>query len=97
MSASLWYRHELLWTSRIPFLDQSGMYCFKFARIFTGKYERLGENAALLRVGALMFAARDDRIIHPAIVLEYWRNRVVRPPQKGLNKRRLLEAPSLRG
>ena len=31
----------------------------------------------LLRVRAFMFAARDDRIIRPIIVLEYWWNRVI--------------------
>jgi hypothetical protein len=50
------------------------MQSFKFARIFTGQNERLGEDAVLLRVRAFALAARNGRIIQPAIVLEYWWN-----------------------
>lgn len=60
-------------TRRIPFLDQPAMYCFEFARIFTGKNERLGEHVALLRVqvfpfgmssGGLSPHAADRALVH---------------------------------
>ena len=53
------------------------MYCFKFARIFTGKNERLGERAMRLRVRAFKPAARDRRIREPRVTPEYRWNRVV--------------------
>src|SRR5262249_43885670 len=46
-----------------PVFDQSGMDCFKFARVFSGEDERLGEDAAFLRVGAFPFWMTSGAII----------------------------------